>query len=286
MILISVFSVIAGMLAIYIALSPRVGERIYRPLLFEPHGFSAESYTNQFIKEHKPEECFITIANGHRLHGWYFFNERAEKTILVCHGNTGNISDLDKLIALLLAANASVFVFDYQGYGKSTGSPSVKGIGEDALAVYDWLITDKHIRTTNIVLYGESLGAAVACQLAQQLPVCGLILQSAFCDLRRISLETFPPFVIYPSSLFPQPYFDNARAVQNCPCPLLLIHGLKDREINSNHARELFAKASQPKELILLSNTGHEEIADLDSDLFSKAITTFLLCCMPASSPL
>ena len=229
-----------------------------------------------FLVDNNVQDVFVPIGNGKNLHAWYFANNNASQTIMICHGNEGNISDMSKLIKLLLQAGASVFIFDYQGYGVSDGSPSIKGICQDALTVYDWLVKKQRLDPKTIVLYGESMGASVVCWLMQQRTVAGAILQSASTNMRRIAHETFPVLGCFPHFLFPRPYFDNIAALRSKPCPLLVIHGSKDKMVSPEHAKNIFAAAREPKRMALLPNTAHEEIDDRDTGYFCQAVGEFL----------
>lgn len=269
-----------AVLGLYVLFSPRVAEPLYRKLMFEPLKYPRGDYRSaeviRFLAENKVQDIFVPIADGKKLHAWHFPNKGASQTIIICHGNEGNISDMSTLIKLLLTSGASVFVFDYQGYGVSDGSPSVNGICRDSLAVYDWLVKQQRLDPRSIVLYGESMGASVVCWLLQQRQVSGVILQSASTNLRRIAQETIPFLGYFPHFLFPRPYFDNISALQKKPCPLLVIHGIKDSIVVPQHAKNIFAAAKEPKRMALLPNTAHEEIDRRDMNYFCQAVSEFL----------
>jgi len=276
-----------AMAALYVLGSPRVAEPLYRPLMFEPtkypKGFYNEPELKQFLADNNAQDVFIPIGNGKNLHAWHFINSRAAQTIMVCHGNEGNISDMSKLIQLLLHTGSSVFIFDYQGYGVSDGSPSIKGVCQDALIAYDWLVKKQRLDPKSIVLYGESMGASIACWLIKQRTIGGIILQSASTNIRRIAHETFPPLGCFPYFLFPSPYFDNIAALRIKPYPLLIIHGSKDRTVVPAHAKNIFAAAREPKRIALLPYTAHEEIDNRDVGYFCQAVGEFLNSIKPVA---
>lgn len=126
-----VIGALAAASALYLVASPRIGERFYHSALFDPWKFPKGNYDFSLAKSSKCEDVFFPSLTGKQLHGWYFQGSSGQKTILLCHGKTGNISDLQILIELLCKTGVSVLVFDYQGYGRSEGSPSVKGICDD-----------------------------------------------------------------------------------------------------------------------------------------------------------
>src|SRR5262249_47440747 len=111
------------------------------------------------------------------------------------------------------------------------------------------------------------------------------ILQSAFTDIRRIAKENYPIFAIWPPSLFPRPYYDNAAALKDLKCPVLIIHGEKDTEVVIDHAHVLYASANEPKYFLLLPNTEHAEIAAVDSNAFVTQVSTFIRSVVPTMSP-
>ena len=265
---------IAG--ALYAVLSPRLAEPVYRPTLFNPHKYPSGNYQRGVVNDVRARDVIFPTANGRKLHGWLFSRNDASKSILINHGNTGNIADLHELVSLLLQSGASVFVYDYQGYGKSEGSPSVRGICDDGLAAYDWLVSSEKVAPDDLVLYGESLGASVSCYVSERRNVSGLILQSSFSTLRRIAGESFPLLRIYPPWLFPRPYFDNLSVLRKAHPPLLVLHGLKDTEVSPAHADALFSQACEPKALVHLPNTQHSEVDAADARTFVEAVRSFL----------
>ena len=261
--------------AVYLACSPRFGERLYHPDLFQPLYSPDGNYNHDIFSKYSYRDVFFPSKNGKKLHGLFFPIEGARKTILINHGNKGNLFDLGRLLQLLLDTNNSVFVYDYQGYGRSQGSPSVRRICEDALAAFDWLVKEEKIEAQDIVLYGESLGAGVSCYVARQREVGGLMLQSAFTNIRDIAIESIPVLQAYPSWLFPRPFLDNARTLAEIRKPVLILHGTYDRDVPITHGKKLFATANGSKMFVELPNTVHDEIAQEDGEVFAKATREF-----------
>jgi fermentation-respiration switch protein FrsA (DUF1100 family) len=260
----------------YFALSPRIAEPLYRIVLFEPHKYphGEGDWSLKWLNGRPMEDVYFETIGGARLNGWFFPVPSARCTIMVHHGNTGNIADLQQLIEVLLRTGNNVFVYDYRGYGKSESSPSVAGILQDGIAAYDWLKT--RCGDSPIVFYGESLGAGVACQLAHLRRPSGLIVQSAFFEMRRIACDCYPFFHLWPASLYPAPYFHNARSISELSLPVLYLHGVKDSEVKISHAHDSFALARQPKFFVALSETDHHEIAVQDLDLAAAKVTEFI----------
>jgi len=267
---------VAALGALYLALSPRVAVPVYRPVLFRPDKYPNGEYHIESLSGIKREDVFFPSANGKTLHGWFFEAPNADKTILFSHGNAGNIATRTGLLGALLETGASVFTYDYQGFGRSEGSPNVKRICQDGLAAYRFLTKEVGIDSSNIINYGESLGSAVACYLSRHVPTAALILQSGFCSLARIGKERVPFLQMYPDWLFPQPDLNNLAAVRDKRQPLLIIHGMLDDTVPFAHGQELFAEASEPKRFAVLPNAGHIDMYDVDRQLYINAVKDFL----------
>jgi len=133
------------------------------------------------------EEVWFKAHDGPRLFGWYVPATGLPAVLLWCHGNAGNIIHRLENLAALHRMGLSVLLFDYRGYGRSEGMPSEPGLYQDALAAYEVLITTKQVPPERVVLFGRSLGAAVAGTLASQRPAAGLILESAFPSVAALA---------------------------------------------------------------------------------------------------
>jgi len=265
---------IFGAALTWLLASPRVAEPIYRRVLFEPSRHPQGDWSMSWVNGREYRDVSFLTATGHRLHGWLFPRNDAKVTLLVHHGNAGNIADLHVLLSLLLTMPANVLVYDYRGYGKSESSPSVAGVCEDAIAAYDFVATN--LPRVPIVQYGESLGGALACYVALRRRTAGLILQSAFADIRSIAIDSYPIFALWPRSLFALPFYDNREAVRQFDGPLLLLHGKLDKDVPRAHANALFNAASEPKHLEMLDNTAHSEIDSQDFNLFRGNVSRFI----------
>jgi uncharacterized protein len=138
------------------------------------------------------EEATFPSSDGGQLTGWYIPAPNARFTVLLCHGNGGSIMHLLDSIDLLHGLGLSCFVFDYRGYGNSTGRPTEAGTYLDAQAAYDWLTDAKGIPAQQIVLLGRSLGGSIAAHLAGRVQAAGLVLESAFTSCGDIAARLFP----------------------------------------------------------------------------------------------
>lgn len=245
---------------LYLALAPRLNKLLYRPMLFFPTRFPLDWQENPFVDTVRAEDVYFDGTMGQKLHGWYFQKPGATFTVLLSHGNSGNITIRDRICEIILGASCSVFVYDYQGFGRSSGKPSVEGVCNDAEAAYDCLTSELGIDAGQVILYGESLGAAVSTYLSSKRPCAGIILQSGFASLKRIAGEHFPLLNIYPGALFPKPPLDSVAVLKMPHPPLLLIHGEFDPVINVRHSRALYEAAVSEKTFLSLPNTSHADI--------------------------
>lgn len=217
------------------------------------------------------EEVYFDTSSGERLNGWFIPADKAKFTILFCHGNAGNISHRIDKAAMFYDLGINMLVFDYRGYGKSSGSPSESGLYEDAGAAYRYLTERRKIPKDTIVLYGESLGGAVAIDLAQKTAVQGLITEETFTsipDMSRLVYPFIPSFVISTK-------FDSTDKIKKVRCSKLIIHSIDDEITPFYMGEKLFAEAPPPKKLLKIRGT--HNTAFLDSrEQFTKGIKSFL----------
>lgn len=201
------------------------------------------------------EDAWFQAADGTRLHGWYVPCRGARATVLFCHGNAGNVTHrADMLEMMHRRVGASVLVFDYRGYGRSEGKPNEAGILADARAARAWLAAREKIAEREIVLMGESIGGAVAVDLAARDGARGLVLESTF--------DSLPEVAAYHYSWLPVRWamhtrLDSVAKIGSYYGPLLQAHGDADTIVPLPHARRLFDAANQPKHFLLLSGHDH-----------------------------
>lgn len=201
------------------------------------------------------EDFWAETADGVRIHGWYFPNEATNRVIVLSHGNAGNISYRIDIARTLLDSGAAVLMYDFRGYGKSGGRPSEQGLYTDILAVTKALMDEKGYKSEDIFHYGRSLGGAVAAYAATQIRPGGLVLDSAFTNLRSMAGDVYP-FV--PSALvkyrFPtEEYLSRLNGV-----PVMIMHSPRDEIIPYHHSERLFESAREPKRFVRLQG-GHNE---------------------------
>jgi len=261
---------------VYVALAPRMARPLYRQFLFHPDPYPHDIETAPSLGGIQGKDVYFHSRRGKRLHGWVYENPIAKDWMLVSHGNAGNIANRMALIELLLRAGVSVFIYDYQGYGRSEGRPDIPDICYDGEAAYDFLTAEYNVRKENIILYGESLGASVAGYISRVRGAKALILQSGFASLERIARESLPLLKIYPDFLFPQSFLNNLAVLQQPHPPVLIAHGVNDAVIAFDHANHLFKIAVGKKILLELPETAHSDITMSAPEKFQSAIEEFL----------
>ena len=217
------------------------------------------------------EEHWFETPDGEELYGWYCRAKRPIASGLFCHGNTGNLTISADVIPHLLDAGINVLFFDYRGFGKSSGTPSLDGVIADGItaARYHDRIRPKDVPS---ILYGFSLGGAVAAQVIRRHPFDGLILQSTFTDLPSVTRVLYPK---WPLHLVAGKLFDTLSVIKSLQVPLLIIHGQADEVIPCEMAHQLHAACSAEKRIHLIDGGLHKDLYLRDADSIVWAINQF-----------
>ncbi|TVQ66103.1 MAG: alpha/beta hydrolase [Balneolaceae bacterium] len=190
------------------------------------------------------EDLWIDTSDGLRLHSWYFPNDETEFVVVLSHGNAGNISGRIAIAETLIRSGASVLMYDYRGYGRSGGRPSEKGFYRDIEAVTKALMSEKGYSEKQIVMYGRSLGGAVAAYAATRFAVGGLVLDSAFLNLREMVRDVYP-FV--PSRLARYEFPTDQYLSRIHEVPVMIIHSRQDEIVPFRHAERLYEMTGEPR---------------------------------------
>jgi len=221
------------------------------------------------------EEVRFLTSDGVALHGWFFpaatNSPRARLAFLICHGNGGNISHRLGLCGALLETGASVFLFDYRGYGRSEGRPGEEGTYRDAQAAHAWL-RQKGLRGEHLIAYGESLGGGVVSELALRETLGGVVLQSTFTSLPEIGAELFPWL---PVRLISTIKYDTRAKLPRIRVPVLVMHSRTDDLARFHHGERNFAAANRPKFFCALSGTHNEAV--WTQTAYREALEKFLI---------
>jgi len=203
------------------------------------------------------EDVWFEAEDGVDLHGWWIPHRRGRGTLLFCHGNSGSIANHIGVLKLLARLRLNIFAFDYRGYGRSAGRPSERGLYRDARAAWSVLVDELRVPPSEIILFGHSLGGAVAIDTALHRPAAGLIVQSSFTDLSAASRAVLPlPGVGWVT----KNQFLSIEKVPELRLPKLFIHGTEDGTIPIELGRRLFEAAEAPKQLLEVPRAGHNDV--------------------------
>lgn len=217
------------------------------------------------------EDIYFKTEDGVKLNGWLVKNPSAKCTLLFFHGNAGNIGDRLLKLRFFRELGVNTFIIDYRGYGHSEGSPTEEGIYKDARAAYDYLAGRQDMKSMPIILYGGSLGGAVAIDLATHRTVKGLIIDSSFPSAAAMSKRIYPMIPTF----FLSVKLDSGSKVKSLRIPKLFMHSVEDRTVPIIMGRKLFEAAPGPKEFVELTG-GHND-AHIDcKEKFLGAIQSYL----------
>ena len=193
------------------------------------------------------KEVHFNAADGVKLDGWFFpadaNSPRKQMAILVCHGNGGNLTYLEALYTRLAETGANVLLFDYRGYGKSEGQPSEEGTYRDAQAAYQWL-RQSGFAATNIFVYGESLGGAIAAELVLREPAGGLILEGSPTSIADMGAALFPWL---PVRLLNHLKYDTRAKMARVKVPLFVMHSRDDNVVPFRMGQQNYGAANGAK---------------------------------------
>lgn len=222
------------------------------------------------------EDVMLKTVDGETVHGWFVPAPDSRATILFCHGNAGNIANRLDALWRFHELGLDVLIFDYRGYGRSTGKPSEEGTYRDADAAWTWLTTVRGIPQGRIVVFGESLGGAVAAWVAEQKRPGGAILESTFTSVPDVAARLYP---FLPVRWLCRIRYPTLERMPRILCPVLVAHSPDDEMIPFSHGTKLFQAAREPKVFLTLKgshNTGREEAGRPYDKALDAFITRFI----------
>ena len=220
----------------------------------------------------KYEDAYFKTEDDLRLNGWFIPAEHSRGTLIFCHGNAGNISHRVEIVEIFNKLNLSVFIFDYRGYGRSQGVPSEQGLYQDAQAAYQYLLNREDVDKRTIVIYGKSIGANVAINLASKVSAAALISESGFTSAYDMGRKLFP---YLPIKWIITTKFDALEKIRDITIPKLIIHSRDDEIIPFKLGERLFEAAPQPKEFYQMQGT-HNEAIFMFKEEYKAKIDNFL----------
>lgn len=232
--------------------------------------------TREYLAEPKDyhlayEDAWPSTDDNVRLHGWFLEAEGASFCLIFFHGNATNISGVLLYAQEWVARGVSVLLLDYRGYGQSEGSIKVgSDIFLDAEAGVRWLGSEKGFAPSQIILYGQSIGAAAAIELATRERFRALVLEAPFTsieDLSRTHYGFAPGFLLKDFS------YRNEAKMKQIKCRLLIVHGTEDEVCPFWMGKRLFEAAPDPKEFLEIEGAHHNDLFDVaGNDAFDRPI--------------
>ncbi len=225
------------------------------------------------------EDVVFETTDGVQLHGWYVSADQARGVILFFHGNAGNISHRLDSIEIFHRLGFSVFIIDYRGYGRSEGKTDEQGTYRDAEAAWRHLVEIRGIDPGKIVIFGRSLGAAIAAWLASRTSPAALILESAFTSAPNLGKHHY---WFLPVRALARIHYDTQSYVERISAPTLVVHSADDEIVPFAHGRKLFSVASEPKAFVILQG-GHNDGFFVSRARYTEALGEFLDVHVPGS---
>lgn len=219
------------------------------------------------------ETLSLTTEDGVKVHAWFLPARERRVSLLFLHGNAGNASHRLPNAAMLAAMGADVLLIDYRGYGLSGAvSPTEKGVYADARAGLAWLTEERGIPEREIVVFGRSLGGAIAVDLARGRPLAGLVLESTFTSLADVSQGFWGvPFRFWLGHVFA-----SIDKIGELRCPILFFHGNRDQLIPMRLGQRLFDAAPEPKHFEIIPGAGHNDVVQVGGADYLARFEKFL----------
>lgn len=262
-IMLPVAIVYAGVVALVFAFQSHL---VYYPQIGREVSVTPQAYGLAF----DPVE--IATEDGERLAAWWVPAAGARGAVLIFHGNAGNISHRLDYLAMFKRLGYATLIVDYRGYGTSTGSPSEAGTYRDAAAAWRHLTEQRGIRPADIVIFGESLGAAVASWLAVRHAPRALVLASTFTSAMDLGAEVY---WFLPVRLISRFRYDNLANLEQIKAPVLIAHSRDDDIVPFAHGQKLFAAANEPKQFLEMRG-GHNSGFIFAREEWIQALARFL----------
>jgi len=220
------------------------------------------------------EDIFFTARDGVRLNGWFVPHREARSTLIWFHGNAGNIGHrVENIKWLHDRLPMNIFIFDYRGYGRSQGLPSEEGTYLDGAAALE--LMRKKLGADGakkMILFGRSLGAAVATEMATRFESQGLILESPFVSIAAMARVLFPFLPIGPLL---RTQYDVRATIKKIKVPLLVLHGDRDEIIPFEQGKLVFEAAPEPKRFFAIAGANHNDTVIVGGESYFEQLKQF-----------
>jgi pimeloyl-ACP methyl ester carboxylesterase len=275
---------IAGLLIMVMFFEDRF---IYYPAKYPEGDWQIVSFAREGEIIPAIEDCYFQTSDGMKLHGWFCSPQKkvggafeavpSVMTLLWFHGNAGNITHRYDMLKDLIKLPARIFIIDYRGYGRSEGSPSEEGLYLDARAAWDYLTSERGIPSNRIIIFGKSLGGAVAIDLATKVEAAGLIAQSTFTSAADMAACVMP---FIPRALI-KTKMDSINKIAGVRCAKLFIHSPTDEVVPCELGRRLFEAASEPKQFYEVKGATHNDTWLAGGKDYFETLRAFIEACEP-----
>jgi fermentation-respiration switch protein FrsA (DUF1100 family) len=220
------------------------------------------------------EDVYFEASDGVRLNGW-FVPGRNNTTFLWLHGNAGNIADrVDNIVEIHDNLGVGVFIFDYRGYGRSEGKPTEQGTYLDAQAALKYLHSRGDVNPGRLVLFGRSLGCAVAAELASKNDVQGVVMESPFTSIRAMAKRAYP--FLPGIGSFIRTRYDTLSKMGSIGAPVIVLHGNRDDIAPFDMGIAVFEAATTPKRFYRIEGAGHNDTYSVGGHAYYQALGEFL----------
>jgi uncharacterized protein len=219
------------------------------------------------------EDVWFDVSDEVRLHGWMVPSAGSSALMLFCHGNAGNVSHRVDNLRRLHDIGLNVFIFDYRGYGQSSGRITEAGFYLDAEAAYTVARKYAVAQNLKLVIFGRSLGGTAAVHLGAQFTCSGIILESAFTHMAAMAQVHFPLPV--PGGLL-RHKLNALEKIRRIKAPVLFFHGDHDNIVPINLGRELFDATRAPKEFITIQGAGHNDTYFVGGQVYFDKLRDFI----------
>jgi len=247
---------------------------------FEKQLIFFPNYPGRLAGDWKPaglevEEVWLRAADGIRLHAWWISGSGAEFTFVVFHGNAGNISHRAEVYGFLRDLPANVLAMEYRGYGRSEGVADEEGFYRDAEAAHDYLVKERGIEPRRIIPFGQSLGSAIAADLASKQEVGGAVLEAPFGSAKAVARRVY--WFLPGLGFVVKSRFETAEKLARVRAPVLVVHCADDPVIAFSLGEEVYRQARDPKIFFRVNGYCHEEASLVAPAQYRAQLQKFLL---------
>jgi len=241
---------------------------IFHPLPFDRMSRSSLPAGGLSVEDHT-----FPTNDDLELHGWFSRARPTAPWLIWCHGNSGNVTHRAHKLRLLVEQGFNVFIFDYRGYGRSEGHPSEEGLYHDAVAAYDYLRSLEQLPVGRMILYGSSLGAPVAAELALRRSAAGLIMETPLASITAMARTIIP---VLPIEILFRSRFDTLARAPDLELPTLVLIAEHDEVIPPSHGYQLFRALPGPKEIWTIPGAGHNDAHLVGGQPYFTSIANFV----------